>query len=261
MFKNAYQGRFISIFYSIGAKPLSLWDTNVRNGFIKRITDHDLNSLALEIISTTVMNTYITCPNHHSTSLGVKLPFICFIVKNLNKFFSIEVRIIDNTKTKRRLRFSNYHSHCKITPFIVSFPLCLNDAWNECKINLQEFVYKSYGTIYLETIQVSVHANCRLRRVFFAAKLYPDNEIPAEYKLFKKGESSFLDKPVSAPDFPFPLSDLGENEEEDEDEMGQGDFDMKASADMLAMPGAEGADENEDVEPAGDFEELETQED
>lgn len=257
MFKNAYQGRFISIFYSIGSKPLSLWDTHIRNGFIKRITDYDINSLALEIISTTVMNTYITCPNHHFKSLGIKLPFICFLVKNLNKFFTFEVQIIDNTNTKRRLRFSNYHSHCKITSFIISFPLCLIDGWNECKINLQDFVHKSYGTIYLETIQVNVHANCMLRRIFFADKLYPDSEIPAEYKLFRKDQSSLV-KPVSAPEFSLPPSDLGEQEDESEYEMGQGDMLMNTSADMLVMPGAQ--DDEDDVASDGDIEPNETEE-
>ena len=62
MFKNAYQAGFLSILYSIGSKPLQIWDKKVRNGHIKRITDNDIQSLVLEIEGTNVQTTYITCP-------------------------------------------------------------------------------------------------------------------------------------------------------------------------------------------------------
>ena len=39
MFKNTFQSGFLSILYSIGSKPLQIWDKQVRNGHIKRITD------------------------------------------------------------------------------------------------------------------------------------------------------------------------------------------------------------------------------
>lgn len=44
MFKNSYQSGFLSILYSIGAKPLQIWDKVVRNGHIKRLTDADIQS-------------------------------------------------------------------------------------------------------------------------------------------------------------------------------------------------------------------------
>ena len=62
MFKNAFQSGFLSILYSIGSKPLAIWDKKVRNGHIKRITDNDIQSLVLEIEGTNVSTTYVTCP-------------------------------------------------------------------------------------------------------------------------------------------------------------------------------------------------------
>ena len=44
--------------YSIGSKPLQIWDKTVRNGHIKRITDQDIQSLVIDIASTNVR--YIT---------------------------------------------------------------------------------------------------------------------------------------------------------------------------------------------------------
>lgn len=70
MFKNAYQSGFLSILYSIGSKPLQIWDKNskrlfntVQNGHIKRLTDQDIQSSVLEIMGTNVTTAFITCPN------------------------------------------------------------------------------------------------------------------------------------------------------------------------------------------------------
>jgi len=72
MFKNTFQSGFLSILYSIGSKPLQIWDKKVRNGHIKRITDPDIQSFVLEIVGTNVSTTYITCPAdpRYLTSLG-----------------------------------------------------------------------------------------------------------------------------------------------------------------------------------------------
>ena len=69
MFKNTYQSGFLSILYSIGSKPLQIWDKNstlcsklVQNGHIKRLTDQDIQSSVLEIMGTNVTTAFITCP-------------------------------------------------------------------------------------------------------------------------------------------------------------------------------------------------------
>ncbi|KAL1376932.1 hypothetical protein pipiens_004272 [Culex pipiens pipiens] len=92
MFKNTFQSGFLSVLYSIGSKPLQIWDKKVRNGHIKRITDQDIQSLVLEIIGTNVSTTYITCPADPKKTLGIKLPFLVMIIKNLKKYFTFEVQ-------------------------------------------------------------------------------------------------------------------------------------------------------------------------
>ena len=123
MFNNSYQAGFMSILYSIGSKPLQIWDkegasfvffcvffvarcarptsTNnfphpqpshppqkqkhstkkVHNGHIKRITDADIKSSVLEVMSSNVSTTFITCPaGGPSATLGIKLPFLVCLV-------------------------------------------------------------------------------------------------------------------------------------------------------------------------------------
>lgn len=93
MFKNTFQSGFLSILYSIGSKPLQIWDKKVKNGHIKRITDEDIQSLVLEVVGSNVSTTYITCPADPQKTLGIKLPYLVMIVKNLKKYFTFEIQV------------------------------------------------------------------------------------------------------------------------------------------------------------------------
>lgn len=80
----------------------------MKNGHIKRVTDEDLKSLALELCGVNVATTYITAPDVPLESLAIKLPFLVLIVKNMNKLFSFEVQVkninfllLQHRKTKR----------------------------------------------------------------------------------------------------------------------------------------------------------------
>ena len=68
----------------IRSKPLQIWDKCVRNGHIKRITDPDIQSSVLEIMGTNVSTNYITCPADANKTLGIKLPFLVMIIKNVS---------------------------------------------------------------------------------------------------------------------------------------------------------------------------------
>merc|ERR1712110_1047347 len=91
MFKNTFQSGFLSLLYSIGSKPLQFFNSHIRNGHIKRITDPDIQSSVLEIMGTNVSTTYITAPAKKKLTLGIKLQFLVMIIKNLKKFFTFEV--------------------------------------------------------------------------------------------------------------------------------------------------------------------------
>merc|ERR1712166_35039 len=153
MFKSTFQSGFLSILYSIGSKPLQIWDKNVRNGHIKRITDPDIQSSVLEIMGTNVSTNFITCP-------------------------------VDPKKVRRRFRASNYQSTTRVKPFICTMPMRLDEGWNQIQFNLSDFTRRAYGTNYIETLRVQIHANCRIRRIYFSDRLYTEDELPPEFKLF-----------------------------------------------------------------------------
>lgn len=184
MFRNTYQKGFLSVFYSIGSAPLAIWRTCVCNGHCKRLTDDDLRSVALEIAGVNVATTYITTPIDPRASLAIKLPFLVLIVKNMRKFFSFEVQILDDSNQLRRFRVSNYQSATKVQPFCTTMPLGLSDGWNQIQFNLADFTRRAYRTNYVETVRIQVHANVRIRRIYFSDRLYADEEKPVEYRMF-----------------------------------------------------------------------------
>jgi len=90
-------------------------------------------------------------------------------------------------------------------------PMRLDEGWNQIQFNLSDFTRRAYGTNYVETLRVQIHANCRIRRIYFSDRLYSEEELPPEFKLFiptaptTRGEST-----VSAGENTQPL---GENVE------------------------------------------------
>ena len=55
----------------------------VQNGHIKRLTDPDIQSAAIEIMGANVSTTFIATPSDPSQVLSVKLPFLVMIIKNV----------------------------------------------------------------------------------------------------------------------------------------------------------------------------------
>ncbi len=63
-------------------------------------------------------------------------------------------------------------------------PMRLDEGWNQIQFNLADFTRRAYGTNYVETLRIQIHANCRIRRIYFSDRLYSEDELPAEFKLY-----------------------------------------------------------------------------
>ena len=157
--------------YSIGSQPLQIWDKQCRNGHIKRITDADIQSSVLEIMGTNVSTIYISCPADAKQTLGIKLPFLVMIIKNLKKYFTFEVQVLDDKNVRRRFRASNYQSTTRVKPFICTMPMRLDEGWNQIQFNLSDFT---------QSLRHQLHRNAPradprqlpIRRIYFSDRLY-----------------------------------------------------------------------------------------
>ena len=107
-------------------------------------------------MGTNVSTNVITCPADPKKTLGIKLPFLVMIIKNvhssltqLKKYFTFEVQVLDDKNVRRRFRASNYQSTTRVKPFICTMPMRLDEGWNQIQFNLSDFTRRAYGTNYI----------------------------------------------------------------------------------------------------------------
>jgi len=72
----------------------------------------------------------------------------------------------------------------RVKDYICTMPLRLEEGWNQVQLNLNDLTKRAYGTNYAETLNVQIHANCRIRRVYFSDRLHSEDELPQEFKLY-----------------------------------------------------------------------------
>ncbi|VEL09634.1 unnamed protein product [Protopolystoma xenopodis] len=183
MYRQNYQSGILSIFYSVGQKPLLNWASKAQAGGIKRITDQEIRSLVLDMRASNITTTYIECPAKPHETLGIRMPIFVLLFKNVNRFFSFQIEVLDCTGFKRRFRASNFVKVTSMKQFTTSMPLVLHPGWNTVVFDLHRLLDYCYKQRLLEVNRVKIHANCRLRRVYFCDRPYSDSELPKEYKL------------------------------------------------------------------------------
>ncbi|VDL60458.1 unnamed protein product [Hymenolepis diminuta] len=183
MYRGAYQSGFLSIFYSIGLKPLLNWKACCYSGSIRRITDPIIQSIVLDIRGTNASTTYIECPACENESLGIRMPIFVMLFKNIGRFFSFEIETLDLTGFHRRFRASNSTKNTLIHQFSAIMPLFLHPGWNTVVFDLNQLMDHCYKQRFQEVTRVRINANCRLRRVYFCDRVYSEEETPLEYKV------------------------------------------------------------------------------
>nr|CAD7426539.1 unnamed protein product [Timema monikensis] len=213
MYKDQFQTGFFSIFSSLDNNPLESWTYSVRQGHIKRITDRDLQSQVLELRAEedTHKDTFIASPGgRRHKSLAITLPYLVMLLKNLKKYFTFQVDILDDVGEIRKMRASNFRSTVEVTPDLCHMPLRLEVGWNQVTLNLDDLMRRAYGSSYVETIRLQINANCRLRRVYFMDRLYREEDVPADFMLCPIGDKDR----ASRCDFLMTRADLRHEEEE-----------------------------------------------
>lgn len=133
---------------------------------------------------------FISAPKKPCQSLGIKLPFLIIVVKNVNKPLSIEVQVMDDKFQLRRFRISSFRNESRVSNFSTNMPLVLNCGWNQIVLNLADFTNRVYQSNYLETVKITVNANCRLKNIYFSDRLYTEDEKPKELQFRINGNSS-----------------------------------------------------------------------
>ncbi|XP_025405656.1 cilia- and flagella-associated protein 20-like [Sipha flava] len=185
MFDEKYQGSLVTVFYSIGSNPLINWAIQCKESEYRFLQDDVMKSSVLQIQSQNVNACSISTPSKPTDSLGIRLPFFTMLMKNLGRYFTSEITVLDDQNIRRRFRISNYSKSIRVSIHMCSMPVCLTEGWTQIQLNLADFTSQMYNTGFVEAVRVQVHANCRLRRIYFSEKLYTNDELPNEYRLYK----------------------------------------------------------------------------
>ncbi|KAL8454969.1 hypothetical protein Emag_001222 [Eimeria magna] len=178
-----FQSGYISILYSVGSHPLQLWARRAGGGgSISKRQDELLGAPVIELRGP-VPACHICCPPDPEKSLGITLPVIVLLLKNMNKLFSFEVQIVDDKGIKRRFRASNFQTAARVKPYLCTMPLRMDSGWVYVHLNLADLTRKAFGTNYAQTTRVQVHANCRIKRIFFSDQPFREDQLPEELRL------------------------------------------------------------------------------
>lgn len=140
MFKNTYQSGFLSILYSIGSKPLQIWEkesTHVAKSSSQRPHQktnwpghsifclgnhghqrhHCLHNFPSKSKRNSRHQATLPCHDHQECT---------FFITQLKKYFTFEVQVLDDKNVRRRFRASNYQSTTRVKPFICTMPMRLD---------------------------------------------------------------------------------------------------------------------------------------
>ncbi|UYV81206.1 CFAP20 [Cordylochernes scorpioides] len=184
MYRNKFQSGFLPIYHSVGWKTMENWRIVAQNGHVKRLVDEDIKSYVCEIRGCNAVTTYMSCPDTQNKSLGITLPHLTIILKNLESPFYFEVEVRDEDGTKHRLKACSFNTKSNSGQFNCTMPLQLQNGWNRVHLDLQDFLNKGFSKIYRETLRVTLHASCRVRCVYFTDRQYTEDQTPEIYKLF-----------------------------------------------------------------------------
>lgn len=107
------------------------------------------------------------------------LPFLILHLKDLNKFLSVEIAVVDDTRRVRRITATNRVSTARIEADAATIPLLLDHGvWNYVCLPLHTLSSNAFGAVFKYCKEVSVTANTVLGRAFFTDKQYEDAELP-----------------------------------------------------------------------------------
>ncbi|SCN60898.1 transcription factor IIb, putative [Plasmodium chabaudi adami] len=192
MYRDKYQPKILSLLLSAGSKPLEIWKMKTKKGCVRKVLDDAIKLSSIEILSENTSDSYIyTAPGKYN-SLAISLPILVLIVKNMNKYFSFRISIMDNKRCRRTFRISNFQTVTRLSNKWCTMPMVLNEGWNILQINLSDYTEKAFKTKYVETIELQINASIRIRCIYFCDRIYNNEELKDEFKIFSKKKEKIV---------------------------------------------------------------------
>ncbi|ESO06913.1 hypothetical protein HELRODRAFT_170948 [Helobdella robusta] len=154
-------GKSNSVFRSDRANLLDNWlKKTSKNGSVKLVNDDVLMANVLEITGS-CSGAYIhyTNPDMDASNLATA-PYLCLILRNIKKHFSLEVCFVDDMNLRRRIRMDTTAEQPSLKNFLATLPLKLTDTittkqdWNYLCLDMESLAATLFRAKYVRTLKI-----------------------------------------------------------------------------------------------------------
>lgn len=135
------------------------------------VWDEEVNSDTVELLSNGP-------PVSMSIPCSVSLPYLCVQLKDIGRFTSITMLLHDDKGECKTLVASNKQAVIRVSDNICSLPLNMVPGWNLLRFDMKEIMNAAFDTNFARCSMVTIHASCRVVRVYFEKRHYEDSELP-----------------------------------------------------------------------------------
>lgn len=124
-------------------------------------------------------------------SCSSSLRYLVLHLRNINKFMSLEVQLLDDSESYRTFHVSNGRSITTISNDLCEMPLHLGDHWQFVKLDLEDLTHCAFGTCYSSISRIKVWSSCRVGVMFLSDRIYSDAELPPFLRVLKTDKKNF----------------------------------------------------------------------
>lgn len=114
-------------------------------------------------------------------AMGVLIVYL----KNMAKYFRLDVEIETKMGRRRRITFGNDFSAARINEKECLIPINSNFGWNYLKFDLTKVVPSAFGQEFRFFTMVQIFAECEVWKVFLEQKELLHNELPPELQVIQ----------------------------------------------------------------------------
>jgi len=105
--------------------------------------------------------------------------YLVFQFRNLNKFFKINLKVIDGSSKLRNISISNSRSTVYIMHNECSIPLIVSSSsWQILKIDIVDILKKAFGVTLNVTTEISIEGVIKISKIYFEDLDYCDAQLP-----------------------------------------------------------------------------------
>eukprot|EP01038_Epipyxis_sp_PR26KG_P016340 gene16340-22261_t len=174
MFSSQYQlgDSGIEIFSPSGNDPFKIFKLNhagTSNNNIQKVYDRNIKGYMLSIPKASAL-TNIQCPNSSRESLGIIQPFFVLQCQLLGQGFNLEIVVLDQQQSRKRLHFSTNFKEFDATALHTRIPWIdhnINGKWMNVLLDLSTLVPICFkGSQFSSVDSFTIRPVCNIRKIF-----------------------------------------------------------------------------------------------